>query len=67
MCLRKKHKDHSIIDIEEHEKEVIMEDVTVAIIANLDQKVEILSDVKTDLTARDPATFCRSLKQRGKK
>ena len=53
-CLKKHRKDHDVVDIEDFEelqKDNLLKDIS-AFISNLDEKVEILSDIKTNIRTR---------------
>ena len=51
ICLRQHHREHDVIDIEEHLKNDLLKDVS-STVNMFDQKVEILFNVKADITER---------------
>ena len=55
-CLRKEHKKHEITDIEDQEKDALMNEV-MKIKMNLEAKVNIISTAKKDITERTNAVI----------
>ena len=51
LCLRKHHKKHDVVDIEEQEKDVVIRDL-MRIDMNLETKVEMMSEAKKNIGER---------------